>query len=156
MNVTLLLLITDSRGVMQLPIDVNGASQGLFLDTAGQPPSKAIMKYLSELFDREFVRDDFGVFHSLSPMLSTKPSSVLYVARFKPEIKELVADKILSKPLSGIQWITMAGLMRSLAPGRDRVVYNKAFQVLAGVLEGDIAALEVDDEVRKRLKLDEP
>jgi hypothetical protein len=89
-------------------------------------------------------------------MLSTKPSSVLYVARFKPEIKELVADKILSKPLSGIQWITMAGLMRSLAPGRDRVVYNKAFQVLAGVLEGDIAALEVDDEVRKRLKLDEP
>lgn len=156
MNVTLLLLITDSRGVMQLLVDENGPSQGMFLDTAGKPPSKAIMHYLGELFGREFARDDFGVFHSLSPMLSTKPSSVLYVARFKPEIKDLLADKILSQPLSGIRWITMAELMRSLAPGRDRVVYNKAFQVLAGVLEDDIAALEVDDEVRRRLKLDEP
>ena len=152
-DITLLLALSDRLGVMRLPVDLESKSLGLGIRSMGKPPSIAIMDYLGELFDKKFERADFGVFHSLSPMLST--SSVLYVVKLKPEVAESLAETMYASAVKEIRWITMAELMRSLAPGRDRVVYNKAFQVLAGGLESDIDALELDEEVRRRLKLDD-
>ena len=49
-------------------------------------------------------------------------------------------------------WATLPVILRSLPRGKPRLIYNKAFQVLAGADQGDIAALEIDEEVRERLQ----
>ncbi|MFW7377956.1 MAG: hypothetical protein ACOH5I_04020 [Oligoflexus sp.] len=48
-------------------------------------------------------------------------------------------------------WPTLPELLRSLPAGRNRVAYNKAFQILAGALSDEFHAIEVDETIQKRL-----
>ena len=69
------------------------------------------------------------------------PSSYLALLRVAADAYTAPAD-----------WLTLPVILRSLPRGRPRLIYNKAFQLLAGADQGDIAALEIDDEVKRRLQ----
>ena len=49
-------------------------------------------------------------------------------------------------------WQTFPAILRAMAPGKNRVSWMKAMQILAGGKEQDCDALEVDEEVLARLR----
>ena len=56
-------------------------------------------------------------------------------------------------PAAHSTWPTIADILRKLPSGRNRLVYNKAMQYFAGVDDPNLNVLEVDQEVRDRLKV---
>ena len=50
------------------------------------------------------------------------------------------------------EWLTLPLILRGMEKGKGRLAYNKAMQVYAGGLSQEVDALEVDDEVRERLR----
>ncbi|SME88104.1 hypothetical protein [Pseudobacteriovorax antillogorgiicola] len=50
------------------------------------------------------------------------------------------------------EWQTLPIILRKMEKGPARLIYNKAMQVYAGAMTEDVAALEVDEEVRERLR----
>lgn len=49
-------------------------------------------------------------------------------------------------------WKRIVDVLRDLPPGSNRVAYNKALQFFAGAAEQEISILEVDGEVKQRIR----
>ncbi len=140
-TLTVLIPVQDEKGVMRFPTN-KGPYPGLhhLIDNSLPLSSQAVLLAQTELnaLDLKFV-----ALAPIDPVLKIEgsPSSVLYL--LKPEGKQPKVDST---------WPTIADILRSLPQGQTRLAYMKALQYLAGAAEADVSVLEVDDEVRARLK----
>ena len=114
-----------------VPIDENSVSIEEFI-------KDQVEKFAS--VDRQHI-DLLSILDSVLTDGSGHPPSYLVVVRLR--------QGALQAPE---EWPTLPVILRSMPKGSTRLVYNKAFQLLAGAADSDIAALEVDEEGRLRLQ----
>ncbi len=140
-TLTVLIPVRDEKGVMRFPSN-KGPYPGLFhlIDNALPLSSQAVLLAQTELKTAE---QAFTPLAPIDPVLKREgsPSSILFL--LKPEGQILEVD---------LGWPTIADILRSLPQGQTRVAYMKALQYLAGAAEAEVSVLEVDDEVRARLR----
>lgn len=143
-TLTLLIPVRDDKGVLRFPHN-GGPYYGLhkLIDSA-ETLAKQAGKFAAEHLTLS--ADDFTPVSAIDPVLKKEGevSSVLYILR--PTSASITADQ---------SWPTMAEILRSLPQGPTRLAYMKALQYLAGAADAEVSVLEVDDEVRARLR-DQP
>ena len=140
-TVTILIPVRDSLGVLRFPHS-GGPYYGIHksIDSSQTLAIQTCME--AETFLGQGPLDLTPVM-AIDPVLKKEGevSSVLYLLR--PNTDQIRADK---------NWPTMANILRALPQGGIRLAYMKALQLLAGAADADVSVLEVDDEVRARLK----
>lgn len=133
-NTIVLLSCKDEKSLMRFPSN----SQSLYgLELLESKPSV------------EKVREFISGFLKLS-----SDEGIVIHARWEEGLggKELL---LVSAPESFIapkEWMSLPDILRSMGKGKPRLIYMKAMQVFAGGLEQEVDALEVDEEVRERLR----
>lgn len=140
-TLTILVPVRDRNGVMRFPHS-GGPYYGIhkLIDASQTLANQAALvaeEYLSQ----------GGL--KLTPLTAIDPvlkidgvvSSILYI--LKPKDDHIKVDET---------WPTMAEILRSLPQGATRLAYMKALQFLAGAADAEVSVLEVDEEVRARLK----
>ncbi|RYZ63024.1 MAG: hypothetical protein EOP09_18260 [Proteobacteria bacterium] len=142
-TLTILLPIYDATGVMRFP-NSGGPYFGLhcLVDNA-LPLSKQAVRCAERYFGRDDLSDKLEAVAAIDPVLRQEgeSSSVLFLMR--PKGQPLEADK---------SWFTIAQVLRSMPAGGNRLAYMKALQYMAGAADAEVSVLEVDEEVRQRLK----
>ncbi|MBC7660302.1 MAG: hypothetical protein H7249_11410 [Chitinophagaceae bacterium] len=142
-TLTILVPIYDGSGIMRFPHS-GGPYFGLhcMVDNAF-PLSRQAQQCVAKFFGRDDLNDKFDPVAAIDPVLRLEgeASSVLFL--MKPKGSSIEADP---------NWFTIAQVLRSLPSGPNRLAYMKALQHMAGAADAEISVLEVDDEVRKRLK----
>lgn len=149
-NILLLLATNDSKGVIRLCPENESSSAvqtyGVYFELSGRlPASVEIRNKAAEIIGQTLTKDHIDYIHFIDDGVSVGNgrSCAVYLLRLK--------DAAFLAPDT---WKTMPEILRQLESGKMRNVFNKALQILAGALEGEVAALEVDEEVRRRLELD--
>lgn len=140
-SLTVLVPLKDEHGVLRFPHS-GGPYSGIH---APMDSSKPLARQATDLA-RDFLKmpdAEFTPLAAIDPVLKSENqvSSVLYI--LKPNFDHPEVDKA---------WPTMAQILRSLSSGPNRLAYMKALQYLAGAADADVNVLEVDDEVRSKLK----
>lgn len=139
-GILVLLSCRDERGIFRFPVDPD-LNKGLFIKSRGGDVAdvkRAIAERIGhpELFAQIRVEHVFegavtaGSLTDLSLCVAALPSAVFQA------------------PPS---WPTLPDILRSLPPDRERLVFMKAVQLLAGAHEETLTAIELTDEVRKAL-----
>lgn len=139
-TITILIPVTDEHGVLRFPTN-GGPYFGLHkLIDSSQTLSSQAAAIAAEHLGQD--TESFTAVTAIDPVLKRdgEASSVLYILRPK---KSLNADK---------SWPTIAEILRSLTQGQTRLAYMKALQYLAGAADAEVEVLEVDEEVRARLR----
>lgn len=142
-TLTILLPVHDKNGIMRFPRS-EGAYFGIHcLVDNSLSMSKQATQCLENFFGIKDLCNKIEPVAAIDPVLRAEGqvSSVLYLMRPKGEVIE--ADS---------SWFTIAQVLRSMAAGGNRLAYMKALQYMAGAADADVSVLEVDDEVRQRLK----
>ncbi len=142
-TLTILLPIWDHNGVMRFPNSAGpyfGIHCGLDHSLA---LSKQAIRGVEEFFGISELTGDLEPVAAIDPVLRCEgePSSVLFL--MKPKGTRLEAKST---------WFTIAQVLRSMATGGNRLAYMKALQYMAGAADAEVSVLEVDEEVRLRLK----
>jgi hypothetical protein len=144
-TLTILVPVTDENGVLRFPHS-GGPYYGIHkVVSTTEPLSIQALQSVRDFLGSPSL--DFTPVAAIDPVLKKlgQVSSVLYL--LKPITKSMPINK---------GWPTMAEILRRVEPGSTRVAYMKALQHLAGAANAQVDVLEVDDEVRARLKeLDE-
>lgn len=140
-TLTVLIPARDSLGVLRFP-----HSGGPYYGIHKVIDSSLTLAAQACLVAEEFLGQgplDLTPVSAIDPVLKKDGavSSVLYILR--PNSDQIQVDKT---------WPTMAEILRALPQGGTRLAYMKALQVLAGAADAEVSVLEVDDEVRARLK----
>ncbi|MBC7532755.1 MAG: hypothetical protein H7318_14365 [Oligoflexus sp.] len=142
-TLTILLPIYDTNGIMRFPRS-EGAYFGIQCTVDNSLAlSKQATQCLENFFGIQDLSDKIEPVAAIDPVLREegKVSSVLYLMRPKGEVIE--ADP---------SWFTIAQVLRSMSSGGNRLAYMKALQYMAGAADAEVSVLEVDEEVRKRLR----
>jgi hypothetical protein len=143
MRITVLVQTFDSNGVMRFPSD----PEGYFGLTRFVEPTLAVSKQAQRIAATAIGRPELA--DRIDPIITVEPPlkaegrdpSLLYLMKIDPA---------LAQGDSG--WLRIVDILRALPQGSVRVAYNKAMQVFAGTLNDEFHILEMDDEVRERLR----
>ena len=143
-----LLCVKDERGIWRhAPLEAEPGLPGLLIErqTTISSPSQRIANSLSQCQQLEsygFTAERIQVISALEPFLSLSggEQGQLY----------LCTSSVLEAS-SMSNWPTIPEMLRSLVAGRNRVAYNKVFQVLAGAATQTLHALDVNEDLRRRL-----
>jgi len=142
-TLTILLPIWDESGVMRFP-NSGGAYFGIHCTVDNSLSlSKQATRCVEQFFGIRDLTDALEPVAAIDPVLRSEgqASSVLYL--MKPKGPTLKANP---------NWATISHILRSLSAGGNRLAYMKALQYMAGAADADVSVLEVDEEVRQRLK----
>ncbi|RZA23089.1 MAG: hypothetical protein EOP10_13670 [Proteobacteria bacterium] len=140
-TLTILIPVTDENGVLRFPHS-GGPYYGIHKIINAAVTLSAQAEETAKTFFNS-PNATFTPVAAIDPVLkkSGEVSSVLYL--MKPTSKDLPINK---------NWPTMAEILRAVDPGPTRLAYMKALQHLAGAADAQVDVLEVDEEVRTRLK----
>lgn len=142
-TLTILLPIYDKTGVMRFP-NSGDAYFGIHCAVDNSLPlSKQAIRCVEDYFGLKDLGDQIDPVAAIDPVLRVEGqvSSLLYLMR--PKEGALQANP---------SWFTIAQVLRSLPVGGNRLAYMKALQYMAGAADAEVSVLEVDEEVRRRLK----
>ncbi len=142
-----LLCMQDHKGIWRrLPEQVEPDLPGRLVQrNPSLSPSKDMLKSMQNLScfsDRDTELASMQVLAAIEPFISlaTGEQAQLYLlSATRPE------------GLSMDDWQTIPAMLRSLPAGRNRVAYNKVFQLLAGADQQSLHALELDERLKSRL-----
>ena len=142
-TLTILLPIYDNTGVMRFP-NSGGPYFGLHcaVDNA-LAMSKQALQCAEKFFGRADLSDKLDPVVAIDPVLRLDGSASSILFLMKPKGHDIEADP---------SWFTIAQVLRSLPAGSNRLAYMKALQYMAGAADAEVTVLEVDAEVRQRLK----
>ncbi len=142
-TLTILLPIYDKTGVMRFP-NSGGAYFGIHCPVDNTLSlSQQAVRCVENFFGLKNLGDKMEPVAAIDPVLRDQGtvSSVLYLMRPKAQVFE-----------ANPTWFTIAQILRSLPKGGNRLAYMKALQYMAGAADAEVSVLEVDEEVRQRLK----
>ena len=132
----------DERNLFRLP--TSGGEYHGFQYTWDGAPSK-------DSVTLDLIQDELKIEHREHIKILTYIENSLPSKEGVPY--QLVVAEVLAEGLvAPSDWPTLPIILRSMPRGSARIAYNKAMQVFAGAMAEQTDALEVDDEVRERLK----
>lgn len=142
MQLVILVGCRDHRSLLRFPRD-EGVYHGYTTSAAvGQSKASFVKQFVCEKF--EIKNPEFITIHT-------------YIENSLPDVDgekyQLVVVEVSDDGMQAPEeWPTLPIILRSMEKGKGRLAYNKAMQVYAGGLSQEVDALEVDEEVRQRLR----
>lgn len=142
-NLTVLVAFPGSDGVLRFP-----TAEGPFFGIPARLDqtlsiSKQAAKAVADYLGLPDLAEKLEPLSVVEPILRREGSdpSLLFLMRAPRELIEVPTT-----------WKRIVDVLRDLPPGSNRVAYNKALQYFAGAAEQEVSILEVDGEVKQRIR----
>lgn len=136
--VLVLISCRDENDLVRVPTDGDPFVPGMLIADADQALRKVAEKLL---------RPDLAPFISIEHIIQDGiqlPSG---------EHADLVVADIPRQHLTApMDWATVPSLIRGMPKTRNRLAYLKAWQILTGAHQETLEAVEIDEDLRRRLK----
>lgn len=130
----------DERGIFRVPVDADW-KVGVFIEPKGQDPA-SLQKELALRIGRPDLAGRVEIEHVFEDAIAREGHEALSLCI------AVLPEGSFEAPTS---WPTLPDLLRSMGPGRERVVVMKAVQLLAGSHKDTLSAIELTEDVRKAL-----
>lgn len=136
--VLVLIACRDENGLVRVPTDGDPLVPGLLVSGADQALRKAAEKLL---------RPDLAAFMTIEHILQNA------IQLASGEYAELVVAEIAQQHFTApLDWATVPHLIRGMPTTRNRLAYLKAWQIFTGAHQETLEAVEINEDLRQRLK----
>lgn len=136
--VLVLIACRDEAGLVRVPTDGDPLVPGLLVSGTDQALRKAAEKMLHP---------------ELAPFLTLEHIIQDAIQLPSGENAELVVAEIQPQHfVAPLDWATVPTLIRGMPTTRNRLAYLKAWQILTGAHQETLEAVEINEDLRQRLK----
>lgn len=142
-TVVALIACRDKNGLVRLPTDGDKITPGLHIQDGSDREEQELAKAVAEKMHRQdlvaFIKVDH-VIHDALQLASGKHC-------------DLVVGEVDSQKFTApLEWATVPSLIREMPANRNRLAYLKAWQILTGAHQESLEAVEITEDMRRRLK----